>query len=272
MQPGLTPSESGLAYDSLANRYDRLLLENPVLAHSARVSIELVKNAMRDCQFILELGCGTGRETLEIASMKKTLVACDPSIESLEVLRTKSLDRGLTQQVLTRNIPASKIAVLLTEFGEHSFDGGFASFSLSYERDLRVVVSDLWRLLKPGSPFFCTLFNRVCASEIVLCAPLLLPRRALRRLEGETRLPVDRHAVRLKSYSPREVHNLFSRDFVRKNVWGIPAIMPPHYLHLLVRWSGGLRPAWERLDKQVNHKWPLKYLGSHTAYLFESVS
>src|SRR5205809_3190638 len=160
--------ESGQAYDSLASRYDELLLSNPVLAHSAAVSLDIVKKAMATSRRILEIGCGTGRETLELAGLGKDIVACDPSKESLAVLRQKALRRGLSDRILTRNLSASNVDTLLDEFGGHSFDGAFASFSLSYEPDLSVIPKQIWDLLSPGSPFLCFIFNRLCLSEVLL--------------------------------------------------------------------------------------------------------
>lgn len=261
---------SGRAYDSLASRYDSLLLENPVLAHSANVSLGLVKKTMASCKLLLEIGCGTGRETLELARQGKTIVACDPSKDSLAVLQQKARHRGLSERILTRNLTASTVARLVDEFGRHAFDGAFASFSLSYESDLAAVPGQVWSLLKPGAPFLCSIFNRICMSEIVLLAPLLVPRRALRRLEGWTELPVDRHSVVVKSYTPGQVRRIFTPRFSLCGVWAIPAIIPPHYLHLLVRLSGPLRPSWEGLDRRLNHRWPFQYLGSHTCYQFRA--
>jgi len=269
-EESLKESESGMAYDSLASRYDQLLLENLVLAHSARVSLDLVKTTMASSHRVLEIGCGTGRETLELAALGKTVVACDPSKESLAVLRQKARVRGLSEGILTRNVVASQVATLVDEFGEHSFDGAFASFALSYEPDLGVVPDQVWTLLKPGSPFLCSIFNRLCVSEIVLLAPFFVPRRALRRLEGWTELPVDKYSVIVKSYTPKQVRRIFASRFSLRDVRAIPAIIPPHYLHLLVRLSGPLRPAWERYDIRLNSSWPFRYLGSHTCYEFRA--
>jgi SAM-dependent methyltransferase len=259
---------SGQAYDSLASRFDSLLLDNPILAHSAKVSLGLVAKTMGSRQRILEIGCGTGRETLELASEGKTIVACDPSKESLAVLQQKARARGLSEQIMTRKLTASQAAILIEEFGEHSFDGAFASFSLSYEPDLRGIPEQVWSLLRPGAPFLCSIFNRICLSEIVLMAPFLVPRRALRRLEGWTELPVDRHSVVVRSYTPRQIRRIFASRFSLSGVWAIPAIIPPHYLHLLVRLSGPLQHSWENFDLKLNHRWPFRNLGSHTCYEF----
>src|SRR5437879_1257983 len=87
-------AEAAAAYDLLAPRYEDLLSENPVIAHSARVSLELVSHVMADREFLLEIGSGVGRETLELAERGKLLVACDPSKESLRVLRERAIQIG----------------------------------------------------------------------------------------------------------------------------------------------------------------------------------
>src|SRR5688572_22860123 len=114
------------AYDALAPRYDDLLVQNPVLAHSARVSEMLVASAMSTRRFLLEIGCGTGRETLKLAAMGKEIVACDPSEVSIEVLRRKAAALGLSGLIQTRQLRASQVSDLVRDFGDHAFEGAFS--------------------------------------------------------------------------------------------------------------------------------------------------
>jgi SAM-dependent methyltransferase len=262
--------DAAAAYDLLAPRYEDLLSENPVIAHSARVSLELVSNAMSGREFLLEIGSGIGRETLELAGRGKRLVACDPSKESLRLLRDRAADRGLGSRIETRAMPASGLRELVDEFGPHAFDGSFSSFALSYEPSLGSVPEDVWTLLRPGAPFFCSIFNRLCLAELVTGAPFFLPRRGFGRLSGMATLSVNRLAVRARAYATREVLNAFRPRFELAGMWGVPAVIPPHYLHRLLAASGGLRTAWEDLDRRVNSRWPFRLLGSHTGWLFVS--
>lgn len=264
------PGHAGRAYDILAHRYDQLYRENAVLAQSARVSLEIVRKGLQARGFLLELGCGTGRETLEMAALGKRIVACDPSREALRILLEKARDLDLADRIEVRELSASGIAPLESEFGIHAFDGAYSSFALSYEPDLAVVRERVWSLLKPGAPFVCSIYNRSCLMEWILLAPVLVPRRGLSRLEGATFLPVDRMHVKIRSYLPSEVRRLFSPRFSTVGTWGIPALIPPNYLHRLVERSGSFRPSWEALDRRVNGRWPFRSLGSHTAFLFRS--
>lgn len=261
---------SGRAYDSIAPRYDHLPVENRVLAHSARVSLSLVRQTVAHSRHVLEIGAGTGRETLEVAALGKEIAACDPSAESLEVLRGKAQRLGVGDRIRTHVVPASRIIELVEPYGEHGFDSAYASFSLSYEASLAPIPSQVRRLLKPGSPFLCTIFNRLCLSELAILAPFVVPERALRRLEGRMELPVGQDRVLLRAYTFRQVADAFSRDFTLENVWAVPSVIPPHYLHVLVDRAGSFRDSWEALDVLLNHRWPFKFLGSHTAYLFRA--
>ncbi len=258
------------AYDALAPRYEDLLSDNPVIEHSARVSLELVSHAMADAEFLLEIGSGIGRETLELAECGKRIVACDPSQGSLRLLQDRAVRRGLSDRIETRSIPASSLRELLEEFGSQAFDGSFSSFALSYEPSLGTISEDVWTLLRPGAPFFCSIFNRLCLAELLTGAPFLVPRRGIGRLVGTVNLSIDRLAVRARAYATREVLDAFRHRFEVVGLWGVPAIIPPHYLHRLLGASGGLRTAWENLDRRVNSRWPFRFLGSHTAWLFKS--
>ena|SRR2546422_50878 len=258
------------AYDLLAPRYEDLLSENAVIAHSARVSLELVSHAMSDAEFLLEIGSGIGRETLELAARGKRIVACDPSQESLRLLQERATRRGMGSRIETRAVPASGLHEIIKEFGTHAFDGSFSSFALSYEPGLGTIPEDVWTLLRPGAPFLCSIFNRLCLTELLTGAPFLVPRRGLGRLVGTVNLSVDQLAVRARSYAAREVLDAFSARFELEGMWGVPAIIPPHYLHRLLKASGGLQTAWEDLDRRANSRWPFRLLGSHTAWLFAS--
>lgn len=261
---------AGKAYDLLAHRYDDLYRENSVLAQSARVSLGILRTVMDGRGSLLELGCGTGRETLVMAALGKHVVACDPSREALRVLRDKARELDLARQIDTYELPASGIAELVSEYGARSFDGAYSSFALSYEPDLTPVRNLVWELLRPGSPFVCSIYNRSCLMEWLTLAPFLVPRRGLSRLEGETSLPVDRTHVRIRSYLASEVRRTFDSRFSFVRTWGIPAVIPPNYLHILLDRAGSFRRPWEELDLRLNSRWPFKYLGSHTAYLFRA--
>lgn len=263
---------TGRAYDTLAPRYDELAQSNAILAHVANVSSELVRKNLAGCRQVLDIGCGTGREAIMVAQEGKQVVACDPSAVSLRILEEKAAKLNARSRIVTRQLKASELNRLEAEFGLHAFDGVYSSFALSYEPELAPIARQVARLVETSSPFLCSIFNRYCLLELLLLAPILLPRKALRRLLGKTSLPVDRYEVCIWSRSASEVIGAFKPNFRPKRMWALPAILPPHYLHLIVDLLGEeLRVQLERLDRRFNGAWPFRTLGSHTAYMFEAI-
>ena len=264
--------QAALAYDSLAPRFDEVWKKNAIHSHVGLVSLDLVKRALTNSNRLLEIGCGVGRETLEMASLGKRIVACDPSRESLKILEERASSRGLESRIETWPLPASKIQTLEENFGTHAFDGGFSSFALSYESRLDRIPGMLASLLEAGAPFVCSLFNRICLTELLLLIPILLPKRGMSRILGVRELPVDRYIVTHRSYTVSEVKRSFASCFTLDGVWALPCILPPHYLHILLESLGGLIPGVQRLDRKLNGRWPFRYLGSHSAFVFKARS
>ena len=267
-----TAMQTALAFDTLAPRYDEVRKKNAILSHVGLVSLDLVKRALTNSNRLLEIGCGVGRETLEMASLGKRIVACDPSKESLKILEERASRRGLESQIETWQIVASEISTLEEIFGPHAFDGGFSSFALSYEPRLDHIPGMLASLLKADSPFVCSVFNRICLTELLLLIPILLPGRGISRILGVRQLPVDRYIVTHRSYTVSEVRRSFAPHFTLNGVWALPCILPPHYLHILLESLGGLIPGVQRLDRKLNGRWPFRYLGSHSAFVFKAQS
>ncbi|HVV53575.1 MAG TPA: class I SAM-dependent methyltransferase, partial [Polyangia bacterium] len=69
------------AFDALASRYDALFspAANPLVALArARVHAALGRHFAPGAA-LLEVGCGTGEDTLALTARGHTLVACDPA-------------------------------------------------------------------------------------------------------------------------------------------------------------------------------------------------
>ena len=264
--------QAALAYDTLASRFDEVWKKNAIHSHVGQVSLDLVTRALTNSDRLLEIGCGVGRETLEMASLGKRVVACDPSKESLKILEERASRRGLESRIETWPLSASEIQTLEENFGPHAFDGGFSSFALSYEPRLDRIPVVLASLLEAESPFVCSVFNRICLTELLLLIPIFLPRRGISRILGVRQLQVDRYIVTHRGYTVSEVKRIFASHFTLGGVWALPCILPPHYLHILLESLGGLIPGVQRLDRKLNGRWPFRYLGSHSAFVFKARS
>ena len=105
---------------------------------------ELIAMAqVRNTDSILDIGCGTGKLTLELARLahKGKVVGIDPSVEMLEKAREHALSSG---NIALINIPAQRI-----DFREE-FDLVYSNSALQWIKEQEDVAVLLYRALKKG--------------------------------------------------------------------------------------------------------------------------
>ncbi|WP_245599949.1 class I SAM-dependent methyltransferase [Paenibacillus harenae] len=97
---------------------------------------------------LLEIGAGTGRDSLFFAQNGLQVVATDFSEEMVGRCRDKGLD-------------AQSMDFYALEFANSTFDAVFALNCLLHvpKADLTVVLEGIRRVLKPGGLFFCGLYG-----------------------------------------------------------------------------------------------------------------
>ncbi|HLF05998.1 MAG TPA: class I SAM-dependent methyltransferase [Thermoplasmata archaeon] len=179
------------AYSLIAGRYDELE-DEPVLVYMRSRSLGALRETMPRDGRLLELGCGTGTEALVIAGeLGASVVACEPSAGMLSVAEKKVAESGADVELL--HASAGDALRSLVERGQ-SFDGAWASFSLSYDEPLDSLRAPLAAVLKPGAPFVCTLRNTFCFGE---------PWSFVSRVSGIYRHRVGGRRVALRHHTPR---------------------------------------------------------------------
>ncbi len=105
---------------------------------------ELIEMAnVRDDDSILDIGCGTGKLTRELASMarKGRIVAIDPSVEMLERARENALS---SDNIALINIPAQRM-----DFKEE-FDLVYSNSALQWIKEQEDVIIRAYSALKPN--------------------------------------------------------------------------------------------------------------------------
>jgi SAM-dependent methyltransferase len=93
---------------------------------------------------VLDLGCGAGHVSFNVAPHAGSVVAYDLSPEMLEVVARTAAERGFrnvkTQQGIAEHLP----------FADASFDYVFSRFSAHHWRDVDAGLREVRRVLKPG--------------------------------------------------------------------------------------------------------------------------
>jgi len=109
----------------------------------------------------LEVGCGGGILTEEIAAMGFITTGIDPAEESLQAAANHARETGLRisyEPGTGESIP----------YPDASFDVVFCCDVLEHVRDLPKVIREISRVLKPGGVFIYDTINRTFVSKLVM--------------------------------------------------------------------------------------------------------
>jgi len=108
----------------------------------------------------LDVGCGGGILAEEFAAMGFHVTGIDPSEPSLKTARQHAQSKGLSiqyQQGTGESIP----------FADNSYPVVYCCDVLEHVRNLPKVISEIYRVTKPGGVFFFDTLNRTFVSKLV---------------------------------------------------------------------------------------------------------
>ena len=96
---------------------------------------------------VLDLGCGGGHVTFNLAPLVREITAYDLSHEMLKVVENAARERGLS------NVKTQQGAVEALPFEDASFDAVVSRFSAHHWSSLDAALSEARRVLEPGGFF-----------------------------------------------------------------------------------------------------------------------
>jgi SAM-dependent methyltransferase len=218
---------------------------------------------------LIELGCGTGDEAISLANRGCDVFAFDPSPRMVAIASEKAAATRTEGTVRCFVGRSADLARHLASMSPNvTFDGAYASFSLSYERDLSSVSDALAPWIRPGGGFVVAAMNRVCGAELAAAFVSGHPRLAGRRLGEQTLHKVGEYATPIFPRTIREIVEAVREHFVLEDGRALPAILPPHYSNrLLGRWSAVLE-LLARMDPHLGALPLVRALGDHNLLRF----
>lgn len=251
-------------FDALAPEYDRIVSANPLDRALRENALRMLLRVFRPGDHVLELGCGTGLETIPLARAGIRVTGVDVSQGMLEHLERKARAEGLSDSIRLRKMRAAEIGRLVDELGPGAFQGAFSDFGApNLEADWSRVPGALSTLIRPSGTVVLTVWNRVCLAEMALYALGLRPRRALARLRSPVPVGLSRFGLPACPYSPRAFLGPFQASFRVERLIGLSVVVPPYdFLPHLPRPERVL-PLLESVDQAVAGRFPLNRLGDH---------
>ncbi len=132
-------------WDGCAKKYDERALETYSDTYDATVKESLPYLKASDT--VLDLACGTGITTLEIAKHVSKVYAVDLSEDMIAKAREKAAVQGI------HNIEFLVSPIEDLDFSAKKFDVVIAFNVLYFLRDLKTALASIHKLLKPGGIF-----------------------------------------------------------------------------------------------------------------------
>jgi len=262
------PTLVAQTFDRLAPTFDDVIRRNPINAWMREVNVAKLRETFVAGNRLLELGCGNGRDAIELARHGCQVFGFDLSQGMVAEAQRRIEREGMQGRVVVAQGRIQNLLEVVQSSPWRPFDGAYANFCLTYEDDIRAVAQALARVLRPGSYFVCTLPNRMVLSELLIYGPQLRFREVLWRLRTPLLKDVDGSMLEIHAYTPRQVRQAFDEGFELLEIIGIPTFLPPVYLHPQYRLLGGGQRFLRWLDRNFSGRFPWNHLGEHTLFKF----
>jgi len=256
-------------FDNVAEEYDRHITGNRVNRLLRDRSLAELRRAFTSAHRLLEIGCGSGMETLPLLEDGHEILCVDISDRMLEVVRSKARAAGLSESLRTARLPASELGRISRDGMLGAFDGAYSTYgAMNCEENLDGVAPALFDLLGPSAPFVAGVYNRWCVFEIMGYGLTGQWSRAFGRVRSPIRVGTSRFCVDVYAYSPREFRHRFEPWFRAERLEAVPVLLPPSDLVEYAERFGRRWSELTRLDRAVGRKWPFRALGDHFLLTF----
>ena len=259
------------AFDSASDEYDFTISHNYINTWIRNRSVSELLSLVKRNDTLVEVGCGTGAEALEIATHVSRIIATDISDQMIEIVRKKIQARRQPGRVLPIRLGAANIdqvtEVLNGEKAQaaYSFNG-----ALNCEPDLENFVTGLASVLRPGGYFVCSIRNSLCLGEVLSHAAILQFERMAPRKTQPVMVSVGGLDIPALYYSPSTFVEFFQRKFKLRRVIGLPAFLPPAYLSDYYVKFKKVGQVLERLEYTLGSRFPFNRLGDQTLFVFQN--
>jgi ubiquinone/menaquinone biosynthesis C-methylase UbiE len=258
------------AFDSASEEYDFTISHNYINTWIRKRSIRELLRFTNPKDTLLEVGCGTGAETIEISPNVSKIIATDISKRMIEILTKKIVARGLSGRIAPMQVRAANIAQVADQLGHGKIDVAYSfNGALNCEPELQRFVDGLSSILAPGGYFICSIRNCFCLGEALSHAAVLQFEKMTPRKKQPVMVSVGGIDIPAIYYSPKTFSKFFSRKFRLRKLYGLPAFLPPAYLS---NYCVKFRKATfilERFESLLAGNFPFNRFGDQSLFVFQ---
>jgi SAM-dependent methyltransferase len=220
---------------------------------------------------VLEVGCGSGTETLSLARAGLTVIATDLSSRMLDIVRAKASRQGLSNQVITIHVRAPDLVKKVRDLGYLKLDGGYSTYgAVNTEPNLPLLFESFHNLLKPTAPLVLGVWNRYCAYEILGYSLRGKPSLAFARFKNPVPVGKSRFCVASNSFSASSLDRLLVPNFRRTRLLGVVIAIAPSNLTKYLPGSKNSVSFLKKVDSNLGKIFPTNRLGDHFLAVYKN--
>jgi SAM-dependent methyltransferase len=257
------------AFDAIAGRYDTLFspTANPLIPIMRERVYGVVARHFIPGSTLLELGCGTGEDTLALTARGYRIVASDPAPNMIAEARAKLSGAG--DAVRFVNQGAGDLARTWPSLGL-SVDGVFSNFApLNCEPSLGPVRQLLEHTLRPGGRFIGVVLPRWCPLEVALSLARGDLRTAVRRFQRTPTADVEGQRFAMRYYGAGDFDRALGEGFRRIETRSLGLCLPPLSFGPAFARVPGLIRGLSTLEDRLAGLPGLRRMGDHVLVVYE---
>jgi ubiquinone/menaquinone biosynthesis C-methylase UbiE len=257
------------AFDGAARSYDRDFSRTALGRRLRDWVWQEVEPVIKSGDRVLELGCGTGEDTVRLARRGIRVRATDISPAMLEVTREKVAAAGVNALVETGRLDVARLAQVTSD-SSGPFDGVLSNFgALNCIGDRTGVARALAGLVRPGGVVVTVIMGPFCPWEMVWHLYHLEPLTAIRRWRQGRSVHVGGGvSIPVWYPTPARVRREFADGFRQEGLVAIGCFLPPPYLAHLEENRPGLIRRLDGLEGRWRGTFPFTWCGDHFLQIF----
>lgn len=251
------------AFDELASGYDAAF-GSTALGTSLRALVrERLEAAFAGRRRILEIGCGTGDDAIDLARRGLDVLATDAAPLMVRVAAAKAAAAGCAERIQFRCVPMERLGA---ELAGESFDGVFSNFgAINCARDFGRVAAGVAALLAPGAPLVWVVMGRHVPWEWAWFLARGQWRKAFRRTaKGGAAW----RGLQISYPTPAELERALRPHFVSTSRRALGVVLPPTYASGWLERSPRALTALVRVERSLQRYAALAAFADH--YIFEA--
>jgi ubiquinone/menaquinone biosynthesis C-methylase UbiE len=258
------------AFDSASEEYDYTISHNYINSWIRKRSMNQLYRIAHDGDVLLEIGCGTGAEAVQVSEHVRGIVATDISEKMIDLLKRKISARKLNHKIITARARASEIESIKDLLPDgavrvaYSFNG-----ALNCEPDMDRVPVELSKVIQTKGYFLCSIRNTLCLPEALAHSLVLQFDKTNTRKDQPVMVSVGGMDIPSYYYSPGRFARFFRSHFRVKKMIGLPAFLPPAYLNGYYLRTGRARAILEKMEFVLGGRFPFNRFGDQTLFVFQ---